>query len=501
MGATDVVFRAEHELGEKEVLHAEHISKSFGNTHALVDVEFSIHKNELVAIVGQNGAGKSTLTKVLVGVEHADSGSIVYNGQPYFPSDPLDAARKGISMVYQEGSTILDLKAFQWFFLGHELGWSYALSFSKMRKVTQDTFDELGVLCSPDVRLRDLDPVTLKMVEIAKAFEMMGESRASDPIIILDEPTAQLTQKDREALFMRINELKQKASFIFISHIIPEVIRIADAIIVLRDGKNAGSFLPREKKVTEEMIFESMTGKAYQRFERNVAERTSEQVPALELKGITLQGAFYDVSFTLYKGEILALLGLPSSGKTEITKAIAGMMRTDKGSMEKDGKPLGHGVRSRIRSGIMYVSGQRVDEVFQAWPIRKNMSISRLDSLRRRLAGILPVLDSDREYELSDAMIDKLKIRGQSDMIAANLSGGNLQKVAIGKLLEVDPEIFLLDNVTVGVDVSTKEDFYGMLLQLRAQGKSFILISDDPDEVDRLADRRLHVEEGRIKEN
>jgi len=494
------VLQAEHRSAGKEVLFAEHLSKSFGNTHALVDVEFDLRKNELVAIVGQNGAGKSTLTKLLVGVEHPDGGTMTYNGQVYIPTDPLDAARKGISMVYQEGSTVLDLKAFQWMFLGHELGRSYALPFGRMKKVTQDTFDELGIACRPDARLRELDPVTLKMVEIAKAFEMMGESRSSDPIIILDEPTAQLTQKDREVLFVRINELKQKASFIFISHIIPEVIRIADRIVVLRDGRNAGLFLPKEKSVTQEAIFESMTGKAYQRFERRVTEKTGVPVPELEVKGISRTGAFYDVSFTLYKGEVLALLGLPSSGKTEINRAIAGILAVDKGSMTKDGKELGHGVRSRIKSGIMYVSGQRVDEVFQAWPIRKNMSVGRLDSLKRRLAGFLPVLDSRREYELSEQMINKLKIRGQSDMTASNLSGGNMQKVALGKLLEVDPEVFLLDNVTVGVDVSTKEDFYGMLLQLRGQGKSFILVSDDPDEVDRLADRRLHVEEGRIKE-
>lgn len=501
MGATGTVLRAEHMSGETEVLHAEHLTKSFGSTHALVDVEFDIHKNELVAIVGQNGAGKSTLTKILVGVEQADTGTITYNGEVFSPANPLDAARKGISMVYQEGSIVLDLRAFQWFFLGHELGPSYALSFGKMRKKTQETFQELGIQCSPDDRLRNLDPVTLKMVEIAKAFEMMGESRATDPIIILDEPTAPLTQKDRETLFLRINELKQKASFVFISHIIPEVIKIADRIIVLRDGKNAGYFLPKTQTVTEEMVFESMTGKAYQRFVKQATETTGEPVPALKVSGINRRGAFYDITFTLYKGEILALLGLPSSGKIEINKAVAGILKIDKGTIERDGKQLGHGVRSRIRSGIMYVSGQRTDEVFQAWPIRKNMSVARLDSLRRRLLGIVPVLDSGREYEFSQEMIDKLKIRGQSDMIAGNLSGGNMQKVALGKLLEVDPEVFLLDNVTVGVDVSTKEDFYGMLLQLRAQGKSFILISDDPDEIDRLADRRLLVEDGRIKEN
>jgi len=501
MGTTEGTLQAERSSDGKEVLHAEHLSKSFGSTHALVDVEFDIHKNELVAIVGQNGAGKSTLTKLLVGVEHPDSGTITYNGEVFAPSSPLDAARKGISMVYQEGSTVLDLKAFQWFFLGHELGPSYALSFGKMRQKTKEMFDELGIGCSPDDRLRELDPVTLKMVEIAKAFEMMGESRASDPIIILDEPTAQLTQKDRETLFLRIDELKKKASLIFISHIIPEVIKISDRIIVLKDGRNAGFFLPKTQTVTAEMVFEGMTGKAYQKFVRQVAPVSGGNVAALEVKGISRQGAFSDVSFTLYKGEVLALLGLPSSGKTEINKAVAGILAIDKGSIEKEGRQLAHGVKGRIHDGIMYVSGQRVDEVFQAWPVRKNMSIARLDHLKRRLAGLIPVLDSDKEYEVSQAMIDKLRIRGNSDMTAGNLSGGNMQKVALGKLLEVDPEVFLLDNVTVGVDVSTKEDFYGMLLQLRSQGKSFILISDDPDEIDRLADRKLHVEDGRIKEN
>jgi ribose transport system ATP-binding protein len=501
MGASGTVLQEERPSRGTAVLHVEHLSKSFGNTHALVDVQFEVFSNELVAIVGQNGAGKSTLTKILVGVEHPDAGTITYNGQPFAPADPLDAARKGISMVYQEGSIVADLKAFQWLFLGRELGSGFALSSGQMKKKTEEVFMELNIDCPPDVRLRSLDPVTSKMVEIAKAFEMMGESRSTAPVIILDEPTAPLTLKEREVLFAKITELKQKASFIFISHLIPEVIRIADRVVVLRDGKNAGFFLPRSATVTPEMVFEGMTGKHYQKFIKQKAEQQAgEPILALKVNNIGRHGAFHDVSFTLSKGEVLCLMGLPNSGKIEIVKAVAGILNIDEGSFEKGGKELPHGVHRRIKSGVMYVSGQRVDEIMQSWPIRKNLSVARLDNLKRRLAGILPIINSSQEYEDSRGMIDKLKIRGNSDMEVGNLSGGNMQKVALGKLLEVDPDIFLLDNVTVGVDVGTKEDFYGMVIQLKIQGKSFIVISDDPDEIDRLADRRITVEDGTIKE-
>lgn len=482
------------------VLQVEHLSKSFGNTQALDDVQLEVHRNEIVTIVGQNGAGKSTLTKILVGAEHPDSGKIIYNGENFSPSNPLEAARMGISMVYQEGSAVPDLRVFQWMFLGHEIGSGFHLSFDKMRKKTDVVFRELGIDCSSNDRMRDITPVMRKMVEIARAFELMDESKSSAPIIILDEPTASLTAKEKETLYSKISEISKRASFIFISHIISEVIRVADRIVVLRDGRNAGAYHPKGQRVTEDMIFEAMTGKVYQRSIQREPEKVTEPTVALSVNNITRRGLFYDVKFVLAKGEILALMGLPNSGKSEIAKAVAGIVTTDSGEIEKNGKKLGRSIASRIRSGIAYLSGQRTDEIYQMWPVMKNITIADLDRLRGRWMMLLPVIDGSKEYGCAKAMVDKLGIRGQVDTLVGNLSGGNMQKVALGKLLVTEPDILVLDNVTVGIDVGTKEDFYGMLLRMKAEGKSFILISDDPDEINRLADRRLEVEEGRIRE-
>ncbi len=501
------------------IFQAEHVSKHFGNINALIDVSLEIKRNEIVGLLGQNGSGKSTLTKVMVGVEKPDEGRLSYLDAPYAPKNPLDAARRGVSIAYQESATVPDVKVFEWIYLGREMKSALGiLRIGEMKKRCASTLNELGVDCKPEHLVRDLSTVTRKMIEIARAIQISREGAPKGsyktPLIILDEPTAPLTDTERGGLYSKLAEIKEKSSLLLISHLIPEVLEAANRVYVLRDGRNAGVFDLKSQRVTEQMIYRAMFGEemAALTVERDLEQRIPEpssgvvhaqprepsRVPMLRVTNISLKEAFSDVSFELKKGEVICIDGSPHSGKAEIVKTIAGIIAYDEGTIEKDGRTLKPGIMARIESGIGYFSGERSEELFLIWPVIRNITVAVLNSLQQK-RWIVPTLDNQKERRLAEQMVHKLGIHPpRIDALIRHLSGGNMQKVGLAKWLSRDPDILILVSPTIGIDTKTKFEIFTILQRMRADGKSIILVSEDPEEVRRLSDRILRVENGRL---
>jgi len=489
------------------VLKAEHLSKRFGNITALDDVSVEVGRNEIVGLLGQNGAGKSTLTKILVGVEKPDEGTLTFCDAFFDPRNPLKAARNGISIAYQEEATVPDLKVFQWMYLGRELKNGLGvLKANEMRKGCASILEEFDISCKPDHRIRDLPTVNKKMIEIAKAIQVSREGAHkewnSTFVVILDEPTAPLTENEREILFAKLKEMRSKSSFLLISHLVPEVLEIADRIYVLRDGKNAGVFDLKSQDVKEQTVYQAMFGKEIAEVGAKSSgwgEISSGEV-MLKVSKISRKGAFQGVSFDVNKGEILSIDGALHSGKMEIVKTIAGIIEQDQGMIEKNGQVLESGIKARINSGIGYFAGERTDELFLIWPVIRNITITVLSSLQHK-RWVLPMIDSQKEHALAERMVGQLGIQpSRVETLMRNLSGGNMQKVGLAKWLCRNPDLLILVNPTSGIDTKTKMEIYQILLKMREEGRSIIMVSEDVDEIRRLSDRILKIEQGRVSQ-
>jgi ABC-type sugar transport system ATPase subunit len=486
------------------LLHVDHVSKYFRSTKALDDVTMDVGRNEIVGLLGQNGAGKSTLTKIIVGVERPDAGTLTFGGRPLSPKNAAEAARDGISIVYQENATVPDLQVYQWMYLGRErknpLG---ILKLGEMRKECASILEEFRVPCQPEDRIRNLQTVGRKMIEIAKAIDLTRVGARAEgtngTLVVLDEPTAPLTDVEREILFAKLKEMKQKSSFLFISHIIPEVLEIADRIYVLRDGKNSGSFDMRADGVKEQVVYQAMFGAEVT--EVGVKDASPDEGPEraiLKVSELSFDRVFQDVSFEVNRGEILGIDGALHSGKMELARTIAGIISQDRGDIQKGGRVLGSGIGPKIDAGIGYFSGERSDELFMVWPASKNITITVLKRLRT-MRYVLPTIHGSRERAIAEKMVKQLDIHPPKiETLMKNLSGGNMQKVGLGKWLSRDPDLLILVNPTMGIDTQAKMEVYQTLLKMRAGGKSILLITEDANEMRRMSDRIIRIEQGRV---
>ncbi len=484
----------------------EHVSKRFRNLAALDDVSIEVGRHEIVGLLGQNGAGKSTLTKIIVGVETPDSGALTLRDASFSPRDSTEAAREGVSIAYQDSALVPDLKVYQWLFLGRELkGALGILKVNEMRAACVEILRELEVDCSPDQTMKSLPGVTKKLVEVAKAVDVSRRGEASekavDTLIILDEPTAPLSEAERAVLFDKLKEIKSKSSFLLISHRISEVIGASDRIYVLRDGKNAGMFDVRSSETTESLVYRAMFGEEMARAAKPEGSRGTSQEVVLSVKGLSLPGAFHDVSFTVVAGEVLCLDGAPHSGKVEVAKAIAGILRHKEGSIEKGGVALRPGIPARVKAGIGFFSGERSEELFLVWPVVRNISVAILDSLETR-RWLVPTLDGARERDSATSAVRELDIHPPDiDAQIRNLSGGNMQKVGLAKWLTRNPEVLILLNPTIGIDTKTKSDLYEVLRSLKAGGRSTILVTEDAEEVHHIGDRVITFVGGTVSQS
>jgi len=479
------------------MLQAIHIKKSFGGVAALDDVSLTLHPGEVTAIIGENGAGKSTLMKILSGV-HADyQGEIRIDGKPVTLGHPRAAEAAGIAIIHQELNLVPELDISANIFLGREpLNRWGLLDRQAMRIRCIELMDRLGLEADPDRLVGTLKVGEQQLVEIAKALHV--EAR----VIIMDEPTSALSDRETERLFRIIRALRSEGrTLVYISHRFDELFAIADRYVVLRDGRSVGAGMMSDAH--EEGLIRLMSGRDQR------SARTEGQVvqglPMLEVAGLSLRAAaqdrpdlLRDISFTLHPGEVVGLYGLMGAGRTELLGSLFGMYKFRvSGTVSVNGEKINiSSPQEAVERGIALVPEDRKRQgIFPEDDVRTNLSIAVLDRLSRAMG----MVDTSREAEMSTAMVGRLSIRASSDrQRISTLSGGNQQKVVLGRWLAREPRILLLDEPTRGIDVGAKAEIHALIRSLAAEGMAVLVASSELPEILTVSDRVLVLCEGRL---
>lgn len=473
-----------------KILDVRHISKSFPGCKALDDVSMHLNKGELLSVVGENGAGKSTLMKILAGVYTSDKGSILLDDKEIDIAIPKDALNYGISLIHQELSVAPDITAAENMFMGREprirgLFVDRKHMYEESNRILQMVHAPFSAHAYP----RDMSIAEQQVLEIAKA---VGQNSR---ILIMDEPTASLSEAEMETLFILIEKLKKEhISIIYISHRLKEVVEISDRVVVLRDGELVASM--GKDEINERDIVSHMVGRTLSDYYGNEQLESEDEI-VYSVRNLSGSRFINDVSFDLYKGEILALTGLVGAGRTEIAQMLFGIDKRTSGDFYIDGiqKEI-HSPISAMESGIGFLSEDRKGSgLFPDMSSADNISFNTLGDISKWgfLAG-----NSTEKYSLE--YIDKMNIQLASPRVKAlSLSGGNQQKLLIARWLSIKPRILILDEPTRGVDVGAKSEIYKIILNLVKEGNtSVIFISSELPEVVGLASRVLVVRDGRI---
>lgn len=472
------------------ILRASRISKSFPAVQALSEVDFDLRKGEVHALVGENGAGKSTLARIIAGVAIQDSGQMELSGQPYNVLSRADAEERGVRVVMQELNLISNLTVAENIFIEKLPSRFGFVDYGKLNEAATQIMEQVGLGdIDPAIPVRLLGIGQQQMVEIAA-----GLSRQCR-ILALDEPTASLTENETELLFHQIEELKaNRVGIIYISHRIEEVMRIADRVSILRDGKLI-STRPTDK-LSRDDIVRMMVGRDLDQVQLRHAGEVGP--PALRVEGLNLRGKVRDVSFEVHRGEILGVAGLMGSGRTETMRAIFGADRADSGRiyLSDAAEPARiDSPRDAVRSGIALLTEDRKEQgLLLDLAIRKNISLMRLGDLSR-----FGWMNESRERLVANRHAETLSIRcsstGQS---AGELSGGNQQKVVLAKWLYRDCDVLIFDEPTKGIDVGAKFEIYTMLDRLADDGKAIVFVSSDLKELMAVCDRIIVMSAGTV---
>jgi len=482
------------------VLEARHIKKSFVGVCALSDANFLLHEGEICGLVGANGSGKTTFARIVSGLLTPDSGELLLRGEKVNFRSRLDAELSRMAMVHQNLSLVPEMTIWENIALGREqTGAAGFLDNRRARAQAEKVIESLGVSLSVNSRVSSISPDEKQLVEIAKAL-------AKDPrILLLDEPTSSLDFHQVEALFTTIRALKNHGvAIVFISHRMWEVARICDRLVAFRNGETVGgldfSVQPRD----ESLIVPLITGQAAKaRVRKNRGEREAQisahaaQGPVLQMQGVSLSdGSLKDISFNLRKGEVLGLGGLQGQGQEEILMILAGYRRGHTGRILVDGKPLAlRHTRAAIRRGIALIPGDRHKEgLFLEHTVLANLLYPKVSM--HTGSFFLPL----RNYRaMAASAIDAVSlVPAEPKLVVNHLSGGNQQKVVVGKWLSLAPAVLLLNDPTKGVDVGTRENIYAIISRLTREGTSVILYASDNEELIDYCDRVLIVFEGRI---
>jgi ABC-type sugar transport system ATPase subunit len=467
------------------------ISKSYGGVAALRGVDFDVVGGEVVALVGQNGAGKSTLIKVLSGAIAPDSGTITLDGAAVALRSPAQAIAAGIATVYQDPQVYPELSVTENIFLGRELRtrWGNIDHRAQVARVVE-LLDELGV--EPGLATAPIAELSIARRQLA----LIAKARSTDPkVIIFDEPTAILTEREARWLFDIINRLRARGvAIVYISHRLEEVFAIADRVTILKDGETRGTW--RIGDVTTGQLIEVMAGQALSAGADHALAQPG--APILEVRGLTRHGAFADVSFALRPGEIVGFFGLVGSGRSEVARAIFGEEAADSGEIVLAGRPVKfHSPTQAVRAGVCYLPEDRKGQgLFGALPVAYNETVVILP----RVSRLGTVTRNDREREIAQKYARDLSIKpADYRAAAATLSGGNQQKVVLAKWLAANPKIFILDEPTAGVDVGSKQEIHNIIVRLAQQERiAIMVISSELPEVLALSDRIVVMHEGAI---
>lgn len=470
------------------ILSADRISKSFGEVPVLFSVDFGVNAGEVHAVVGENGAGKSTLMKILSGLEQPTSGTIHIDGEPKILPPNGQAEALGIIVIHQELNLAEHLTVTESIFLGRELTRHGFLRRAEMQAEATRILDSLHVNIDVNARINTLAIADRQMVEIAKAISRDAR------ILIMDEPTAVLSATESEALFEQVDRLRtQGVAIIFISHKLEEVMRIADRVTVLRDGQLIATVDTTE--LTPEGIAQMMVGRELSNLYPPKNEPNADAPIVFSVANLSAPGVD-DVSFQLKKGEILGFAGLIGSGRTATLEASIGLAERTAGIVELKGVPvLFHQISEAVANGIVYMTKDRKEKgLLLGTGLQPNLTLL---TLNRHIKGVF--LDSKSETEALARAVRRFDIRARDASVnVGQLSGGNQQKLLLGKIMEAEPEIIIIDEPTRGIDVGTKQQIYHIVSALAAEGMSIIVISSEMQEIIGLCHRVVVMREGHI---
>lgn len=464
------------------------IEKKFNGVSVLKKVNLDIVPGEVHALMGENGAGKSTLIKILTGVYPKDDGKIIFNGKECEINSRQDAAKLGIGVIYQELSLIPTLSVTQNIMLGKEKKHFGFLKSKEMRNKVKELIDYYDFGLNPDAIVETLSIAQRQTVEILKALS------EDSSLIIMDEPTASLSSKESEALFKIIHQLREKGvSILYISHRLEEVFRLSDRLTVLRDGQKVATLTKEE--INPASVIRMMIGKEISEATASRPLHCSENETVLKVSNLNKKGVFQDINFELHRGEILGIGGLVGAGRTEVIRCIYGADKYDSGEILFEGKKLSNSVNKNIANGFGLIPEDRRNQGFTPLlSIERNVALTNYDVLA---SG--SIVKARSEKNLGVEMVNKLDIRpNNSSVPVGNLSGGNQQKVVLGKWLARDLKVLLVDEPTAGIDIGAKDEIYKLLDQLAEQGVSIILVSSDLQELLRVSHRILVFRKGRI---
>ncbi len=475
-------------MNEEYVLQLQHISKEYPGVQALKDVSLEVRKGEILALIGENGAGKSTLIKTCSGAVIPTSGKIIVNGKEFTSMSPQLAAENGIAIIYQEFNNVKGLSAAENLFLGNPIRNGLLIDKKAMEREAEKAFAQLNIKIDPKKLCGDLTVGYQQMVEIAKAIKQNAK------VLIMDEPSAPLTSAEVESMFKVCELLKsQGVSIIYISHRLDEIFRLSDRVVVLRDGEYIKTLITKDSHVDE--LIRLMVGRELTETYPARPDCIRYDETILELQDVTGNGDT-NISFKLHKGEVLGLGGLVGAGRTELAQMLFGAVEKTSGKILFKGKEIHpRSPRQAIDAGIALVPEDRKRHgALLSLSVKNNINMAIYNRISK-----FSVINSGKELETANLYKTNLLIKTPSvNQLVRNLSGGNQQKVILGKWLAANSELIIFDEPTRGIDVGAKFEIYSLINNLVEQGKSILLISSEMEELMGMSDRIIVLAEGKM---
>jgi simple sugar transport system ATP-binding protein len=471
-----------------QILIAQDICKNFGGVKALQNVNFEVSPAEIHCLVGENGSGKSTLVKVISGVHQADSGTIILNGRSYQKMSVINAIHEGVQVIYQDLSLFMHMNVAENIATNKLISQNKRyINWKEIYEIAEKQLSRIGVSLDLKAPVEKLSISNMQLVAICRALSLDAK------ILFMDEPTTALTNTEVDKLLSIVMELKNKGmSIVFISHKLDEIMEVADRVAIFRDGQKVGDF-PSGELDEKKLIF-YMTGKnvMYSRY-----QRFKEDSEVLRVEDLTRESHYSHLNMSLHKGEILGLTGLLGSGRTEFALSLFGLNPPNSGRIFIKGKPYTptspeHAIKNRIS---LVPEDRQTQGIYLTKSISDNVSASILDRLSNRIG----LLKKNKQDQIALDVVRNLNVKTSGiNADVQDLSGGNQQKVVLGKWIETNPEILILDSPTVGVDIGSKAEIYESIKALAAQGMAILLISDELPELLANCNRLMLLKEGRI---
>lgn len=468
------------------ILKVENVTKRYPGVIALNNVSFEIEPGEIRGLIGENGAGKSTIIKSIAGAIQFDEGKVIIDGKEYTSMNPTAAIENGISVIYQEFNLIPSMTVAENIFLGEHVGGKYTPDFKEMNRKAREIFDRFGVKIDPAALVGSLSTAQMQLVEIAKSISKKVK------VLFMDEPSASLSVSETEVMFEIVRALKKEGlAIVYVSHRLDELFELCDSVTVMRDGHTIDTV--SIDQLNRHKLIKLMVGRE---LNETYPERcTPSDEVVLELNHVYGNGDV-DVSLQLHKGEILGLGGLVGCGRTELAKMIYGAVPIDRGEMKLFGKPVRFTSPDKaIAQGVGLIPEDRkIEGVFIDFPIDWNIVIQSLRKISK-----YGVVDDAAVESVSEKYIREMHIATPSPhQLVKNLSGGNQQKVVIGKVLATETRVIIFDEPTRGIDVAAKQEIYRLMNDLTMQGISILMISSDMEELLGMSDRIVVMNEGSV---